>query len=232
MSVLPTQESGQTGNQDLPTPEFSDQPGASSTSADADAIVSKLLPQLEQLIERKVQSTKDKRISQIEKALGGRLDLLAELEEQGVSIPKDVRTEMQIRELQERINQPASEQPAPARDTGLSHPKQAVTDAITELQKYELDTNDAAFIELLRGKYANREAFDLKVQQHIVSKLKPQKPASIADVVQAPAKGGAAGNKEETSVLVDKLAQYQKFPSKYKAEIEATKKELEARDWK
>lgn len=92
MSVLPTQESDQTGNQELPTPEFSDQPGASSTSADADAIVSKLLPQLEQLVERKVQSTKDKRIADIEKVLGGRAKILADLEASGVTIPENVRT--------------------------------------------------------------------------------------------------------------------------------------------
>lgn len=88
-------ESGQTGEQDLPTPEFSET-GGSSTSSGADEIVSKLITQLEPLIDRKVQSVKDKRLSKIEKALGGRLGLLAELEEHGVSIPQEVRTEMQI----------------------------------------------------------------------------------------------------------------------------------------
>lgn len=193
MSVLPTQESDPTGEPELPTPTFSDQPGASSTSADADAIVSKLLPQLESIIERKVQSTKDKRISQIEKALGGRLDLLAELESEGVTIPKEVRSELRIRELEERLTQ-AAQQPAPVRDAGPSQPKAAAADAITELQKYELDPNDAGFIEVLRGKYTNREAFDLAVTRYIVAKLRPTKPASPADVVQAPAKGGATND--------------------------------------
>lgn len=96
---------------------------------------------------------------------------------------------MRFKDLEERLTQ-APGQPVPVRDTGLSQQKQAVTDAITELQKYELDPNDTGFIELLRGKYASRDAFDAAVQRHIVGKLKPSKPASVADVVQAPAKGG------------------------------------------
>lgn len=182
-------ESSQPESQELPTPEFSES-GASSTSGGADEIVSKLIekltPVIEQTVDRKVQSTKDKRISKIEKALGGRLDLLAELEEQGVSIPKEVRTEMQIRELQERISQPPA-QPAPVSDNGLSQPKTAVTEAIAELSKFGLDQNDPAFLELLRGRYANRAEFDLKVQRYVVGKLAPPKAANVADVTQAPA---------------------------------------------
>lgn len=182
-------ESSQTGEQELPTPEFSET-GASSTSSGADEIVSKLLPQLEQIIERKVQSTKDKRISDIEKALGGRNKILAELESEGVNIPKEVRTQMQIRELEERLaQQPA--QPAPASVDGSTQQKAAVSEAIAELNRYGLDPNDAGFIELLRGKYANRADFDLKVSRYVVGKLAPPKPANPADVVQAPVKSGA-----------------------------------------
>jgi hypothetical protein len=182
-------ESGQSGEQELPTPSFSDQ-ATSSTSTGADEIVSKLLPQLEQMIERKVQSTKDKRISEIEKALGGRSKILAELEEAGVPITKEVRAEMRIRELEERLTQPPT-QPAQAVDAGPSTQKAAVTDAIAELSKYGLSSNDPGFIELLRGKYQNRDAFDKAVLGHIVQKIAPPKPANPADVVQAPARGGA-----------------------------------------
>jgi hypothetical protein len=182
-------ESDQSGEQELPTPSFSDQV-TSSTSTGADEIVSKLLPQLEQIIERKVQSVKDKRISEIEKALGGRSKILAELEEAGVPITKEVRAEMRIRELEERLTQPPT-QPAQAVDAGPSTQKAAVTDAIAELSKYGLSSNDPGFIELLRGKYQNRDAFDKAVLGHIVQKIAPPKPANPADVVQAPARGGA-----------------------------------------
>jgi len=178
-------ESSQSGEQELPTPSFSDS-GASSTSSGADEIVSKLLPQLEQIIERKVQSTKDKRISEIEKVLGGRDKILAELEASGVEIPKDVRSELRMRDLEERLTQ-QTQQPASKRDDGSSTQKVAVTEAIAELNKYGLDSNDAGFIGLLRGKYANRAEFDLAVTKHVVSKLAPQQPPSPAGMVQSPA---------------------------------------------
>lgn len=178
-------ESSPLESQELPTPEFSDK-GDSSTSSGADEIVSKLLAQLEPLIDKKVQSTKDKRISQIEQVLGGRSKILAELESEGVSIPKEVRTQMEIRELREQIaQQPA--QPAEVRDTGLSQPKTAVTEAIAKLQQYGLEANDPGFIEILRGRYANRTEFDNKVMSHILTKLAPPKPANVADVTQSPA---------------------------------------------
>jgi hypothetical protein len=204
-------ESSQPGEQgDLPTPEFSES-GASSTSSGADEIVSKLLPQLEQIIERKVQSTKDKRFSELEKVLGGRSKILAELESEGVTIPKEVRTQMQIRELEERLAG-QSTQPAPVVDNGLSTQKAAVTEAIAELKKYELDANDAGFIELLRGKYANRAEFDLKVSRYVVGKLAPQKPANPADVVQPPARAGAQGS-ADVGDLQAELIKLAKSPS-------------------
>jgi len=181
--------SGQPGEVELPTPSFSE-PDVSQKSTDADEIVSKLTPILEQLVERKVQSTKDKRLSKIEKVLGGRLDLLAELEEAGVEIPKETRTEMRLRELEEQRTQ-SSTQPAPVRVDGSTQQKAAVTEAIAELNKYGLSSDDADFLNLLRGQYSNRAAFDLEVQRHIVKKIAPPKPANPADVVQSPATGKA-----------------------------------------
>lgn len=213
-------ESSQPGEQDLPNPTFSDT-GDSSTSGGADELVSKLTPVIEQIVQRTVQSTKDKRISKIEKALGGRLDLLAELEEQGVPIPKEVRTEMQIRELQDRIAQ-QSTQPAPVRDDGSSQQKAAVTEAIAELQKYGLSSDDPDFLGLLRGKYSNRAAFDLEVQRHIVKKIVPPKPASPADVVQPPVTGGAQPKGKDQLEMeyqkeIAQIAQTQKGDAKIRA---------------
>jgi len=194
MDADQTQESSQPGDAgELPTPSFSGS-GDSSTS-ESDAIVSKLRsalldelkPVIQQTIEKQVQSTKDKRIAKIE----GRLGMLAELEEQGATIPDNLKQEMRFRDLEERLTRPA--QPAQSVDNGLSTQKQAVTDAIAELTKYGLDSNDAGFIELLRGKYANRAEFDLKVQRFVVGKLAPPKPANPADIVQSPVTAGATG---------------------------------------
>lgn len=175
-------ESSQSGEQELPTPSFSDN-GGSSTSSGADEIVSKLLPQLEQIIERKVQSTKDKRISEIEKVLGGRDKILAELEASGVEIPKDVRSELRMRDLEERLTQQTA-QPASKRDDGSSTQRAAVTEAIAELNKYGLDSNDTDFIGLLRGNYKSRAEFDLAVSKHVVNKIAPPPPASPAGMTQ------------------------------------------------
>ena len=201
MAEEPQLESNQPGEAELPTPSFSGS-GDSSPSGGADEIVSKirsalledLKPVIQQTIERQVQSTKDKRIADIEKKMG-RLGLLAELEEQGATIPENLKQEMRFRDLEERLTQ--STQPAQSRDDGSSQQKQAVTEAIAELSKHGLDTNDAGFIQLLRGQYKNRAEFDLAVTRHVVAKLAPQKAASPADVVQAPATGGVAGKSVE-----------------------------------
>lgn len=218
-------ESDPTGNQELPTPEFSEQ-ATSSTSSGADEIVSKLLPHLEQIIERKVQSTKDKRISEIEKVLGGRSKILAELQAAGVEVPKDVLTDMRLRELEEQRTDPTTQRETVS-DNGLSQQRTAVTEAIAELEKYELDQNDSAFLELLRGKYQNRAAFDLAVQRHIVNKLKPTKPANLADVVQAPASArNHSLSDEEREKIAGRLIDLQREPTKNAKEIESLRAQL------
>jgi hypothetical protein len=220
------QVSDPTGEPELPTPSFSE-PGASSPSVSADEIVSKLLAQLKPEVEKMVQSTKDKRISKIEKALGGRDDLLAELEAEGVTVPKEVRAEMRIRELEERLNGQQA-QPVPSSVDGSTQQRTATTEAIATLSKYNLSPNDPAFIELLRGQYPNRDAFDKAVLGHVVGKLAPQPPASPAGVVQAPATTPA---RDDVAGKIARLQELQKAPSKYRAEISQLTKELDAANW-
>lgn len=202
MDANTPQESSQPGEAELPTPSFSGS-GDSSTSDGAEATVSKLRsalleelkPLIRETIEKQVQSTKDKRIAKIE----GRLGMLAELEEQGATIPENLKQEMRFRDLEERLTQPA--QPAERVDNGLSTQKQAVTDAIAKLTEYGLTSNDPAFIELLRGKYQNKDAFDKAVLGHIVTKLAPSKSANPADVVQSPVTAGATSKGVETLAM-------------------------------
>lgn len=219
--------SSQPEPQELPTPEFSEK-GDSSTSTDADVIVSKLTPILEKIVEQKVQSVKDKRFSEIERVLGGRSKVLAELKELGQSVPDNVLSELRLREIEERLSQSPA-QPVQAGVDGSTPQKTAATEAIAELKENGLSENDPAFIELLRGRYSSRAEFDLKVQRYINGKLKPQKPASVADVVQGPA--GSPPAKPDAQVLIAKLQGYQKFPTRYGKEIEETVKQLEAINW-
>jgi hypothetical protein len=214
--------------EELPTPSFSSE-SDSSPSDQSDVIVSKLLPHLEQMIEKKVQSTKDKRFSEIEKVLGGRGKILAELESDGVNISQEVRTKMELRELREQIAG-QSAQPAPAVDNGLSTQKAAVTEAIATLNQYGLSSNDPAFIELLRGKYSSRDAFDKAVLGHVVGKLAPQKPPNPADVVQSPVTSPATVS--DTASKIARLTELQKQPTKYRKEIAELAAELDKAGWK
>ena len=218
-----------TGGQELPTPSFSES-SASPTSTDADALVSKLIAQLEPIIERKVQSQKDKRFSEIEKALGGRSKILAELESEGVTIPKEVRTQMQIRELEERLAGQTN-QPAPVRDDGSSQTKTATAEAIAALKDNGLTTDDPAVIDIFRGRYGSKAEFDLAVQKYINQKLRPPTPANPADVVQSPAASQSSGS-GDVQTKIARLAEMQKQPTRYRAEIAQLTQELDKAGWK
>lgn len=231
--------SGQAGETEgLPTPIFSEQKATSSTSPDADEIVSKILAQLDPLIEKKVQGTKDKRFNRIEKALGGRLDLLAELEGEGVSIDPAVRTQMQIRDLQDRLTQSPNpnDQPAPGTNDGSLDQRTAVTEAIAELTKYDLNSNDPNFIALLRGQYRDRSAFDLAVNRYILEKkvAPTQQPPSPATVVQSAVTSGAVGKRTAADATTaytkerDQIAQTMRGDAKIKALTELKTKYRES----
>lgn len=227
MSDQTPQESGQAESEELPTPSFS-QPDASQTNSDADAIVSKLTPILEQLVDRKVQSVKDKRFSEIEKVLGGRSKLLAELEASGVEISKDVRSELRMRDLEEQLSQQPA-RPTQVSDAGPSQQRQAVTEAVAELTRYGLSSNDPQFIELLRGQYSNPDAFKAKVTGYVLGKVAPQPPPSPAGLVQSPAASTSKGN--DVGPLIAELSVWQKEPTKYKAQIAQRVKDLNERGW-
>lgn len=228
MSDPNTEVSDPTGGQELPTPSFSES-GASPTSTDADALVSKLIAQLEPIIERKVQSQKDKRFSEMEKVLGGRSKILAELESEGVNISKEVRTQMEIRELREQIAQQTS-RPAQERVDGSTSQRTATTEAIAALKDNGLTTDDPAVIDIFRGKYGSRAEFDLAVQKYINQKLRPLKPANPADMVQSPATSQSSSS--NTSQLIAELNEWQKTPSRYREQIKQRVAELDKAGWK
>jgi BMFP domain-containing protein YqiC len=175
----------------LPSPTFDEKSGDSPTSLDAEAIVSQIRNQLakdvQEQVERKFKSATDKRFSKLDK-IGNVADLLADLQNNGVEIPDNLKTEYRIRELEERLES----KPAQAKDDiGVSSQTNAVTDALAEMAKYQLDTNTPEFIALLKGQYRNRDAFDAAVAKHIVGRLAPQKQASPSGAAASAAVGGA-----------------------------------------
>src|SRR3990167_2093247 len=84
---------------ELPIPTLEDSSVVSATSSvDTDALTEAILKKLEPIFDKKMQSTKDKRIAEIEKKM--KLSDFAELEEMGAQIPESVKTEYRFRQLE------------------------------------------------------------------------------------------------------------------------------------
>ena len=82
----------------VPTPVFTEVSAEKPTSAiDVDALVAKTVAALEPLIDKKVQSVKDKRIDQLERRVGR-----ADLEDLGVQLTPEQELRLRIRDLEAR----------------------------------------------------------------------------------------------------------------------------------
>lgn len=169
-----TPESGQEqANQELPIPKFENASADSSTSrTDTDAIAKAVLSQLMPEIEKKLQSTKDKRIAEIEKRLNA--GQFAELEEMGAQIPENVKLEYRLRELEQRTTQPAK---TTSQGSGVQMTAQDVLQVITDLK---LDANDAAVIEALKSPYRNRDHFEASMARLALTRASKQPPSPSA----------------------------------------------------
>lgn len=88
----------ETPNEGATTPQFV-QPSSAKPTSDVDAIVAKAIEKLLPEVDKRIQSQKDRRFSDIEKRLEG-LSQLGQLEEMGVTIPEAVKTEMRLRALE------------------------------------------------------------------------------------------------------------------------------------
>lgn len=85
-----------------PTPVFKEASAAQPTSpVDVDALVAKTVAALEPLIEKKVQSVKDKRIDELQRRVGR-----ADLEDLGVELTPEQELKLRLRDLEARVQQP------------------------------------------------------------------------------------------------------------------------------
>lgn len=123
-----------------------------------------------------------------------------------------------IREIHAKLFGSSSTQPA---GNGPSGAEQAQI-----ISEYKLDGNDP---EVIAAYSLSGDSFRAKIAD-IAYRRATKQPASIASVPAAsvsPSQGGA-----DTNVLISKLSEYQKFPTKHKKEIAELEAELNKRGWK
>jgi hypothetical protein len=175
-------------NQELPTPKFTEaSPVSATSSVDAEALALKVAKILRPDFEKVAQSTKDKRIAQIEKRLG--LGDLAELEELGAQIPDNVKLEYRFRQLESERQKP-DPQPTTSQGSGANLAAQEVSEVV---KKFKLDANDPEVIEALRGTYRNRDHFEVSLAQMALARANRPTPsaanaATISSSPPAPSK--------------------------------------------
>lgn len=217
MSETTTVGGGEQVNEEVPTPKFTETSRDSATSAlDPKEIAKQVAEILRPEFEKTIQSTKDKRIAKLEKAVG-----LAELEELGATIPDHVKAEYRNRELEQRL--------AAMEERGGSAPKQtsqgsgaaAVSEWARIVEEVGLEKNSPEYINLLRGEYRNLDHFEAEAYR-LKKRLdsKPNPTIETSPILDGKKTSAGQGDKES------RLASLQKDPIKNRKEIAELEKDL------
>jgi hypothetical protein len=227
MTDTPKPEGGQEQvSQELPTPKFT---GASADSATSSVDTTALAKEVAKLImpefQKMAQSTKDKRIADIEKQMS-RLGLsdLAELEGMGAQIPDNVKQEFRFRQLESQRQTPeAPSQTSTSQGSGANLTAQDVSEAV---RQYQLDANTPEVLEVLRGTYRNRDHFEATLARVALARSnKPTPtPAESASLQSQPPAGKMAADVADQKY--GELGRLLKEPSRNASKIESLKKEL------
>lgn len=173
MSNVENQESApeSTGAEELPVPTISENSVDKQTSgSDTDAIVAKIIEQLDPLISKKVQSTKDKRIAGLERKVET-LSQIEQLESMGVQISDDVKTKMRLQQLEDMLSGSQSQPVSQGSGTKLT-----TDDVSRTIADFALDANDPEVIEALRGTYRNKDHFTAEMGKLALQQYKKPKP--------------------------------------------------------
>jgi hypothetical protein len=222
--------SGESQDSGVPTPTFSENPASptSGLSPEAVAELSKaLLPQIEDVIDRKFKSTTDKRFSQLEKGKSALKDVLAELKAQGIEIPKDVERDYALRDY---IDQAVSERTVPQKvDNGMSTQTAGATgqfDALSVVKTLNLETTDADVINLLKGSYQNHFQFEAEAAKLALRKLTKPAPSGAGSPPMMGGNGATELSDADKAAKFAKLDELYKTPTQKAAEIKVLEKEL------
>jgi hypothetical protein len=174
VSGEPVKDSG------LPQPTFQDKVPASSPSAltpdQIKAFSDALKPVIEEVVERKVQSSKDKRFSTLERGESVMREVLATLKSQNVAIPRELEQELQLKDyIDQRLAGVA-----PAGDKSMSGAganQSGNFNVVEELNSLGLSTNDQDVVKLAGGVYRNADHFRAEARLLALKKAKPSSPS-------------------------------------------------------
>jgi hypothetical protein len=190
-----------TGGTESPTSSPSGSQQGQHLSPDVSALVKEVTELKKEL--RGIQKGTDKRFERQD----SNIKRILELKEQGLN-ESQIQRELVLDRLIGTQDAP------PAEPVGNEAGRQApdVESAFRTVEEYNLSQNDPDFIALLRqSSKMDKAAFDTKVKDFVLGKVKPQKPANPADVIQSPATRGAQG--VDVGRLSAELNQLYKNPS-------------------
>jgi hypothetical protein len=206
-----------TGGQEQPTSAPSGGQGQQLSNVDA------LVKQIEELGKqvRGLQKGTDKRFERQE----SNIKRILELREAGMN-ESQIERELWI---DQQIKGHDAPPPSPAGSGTEGGQAPSIESAFKTVEEYGLSANDPDFINLIR-KSGNMNDFDAQVKEYVLGKVKPPKPANLADVVQSPVK--TAATSDDSAAKIAKLSQLQKQPTKNKAEIDQLAAELDKAGWK
>lgn len=219
METADVTESGSVDGADTPPVDQTSQQNDSETPSpvDVEALAKALMPTIEEIVDRKTQSVKDKRIQSLENAVGGFESQLAEFKDltsKGLS-EEDALWRMRI-ESQLKMNEaPPEEQPGSQSTPAASVETQAILKALglaensPEVTKILRDTNDTA---------AQLVAF--------VELTKSQTPAEPNPAAVQPSGGGDSVS-QSADAIAEQLTEAQKDPVKNLVQIRALTAELD-----
>jgi hypothetical protein len=190
-------------------------------SPDVDALMKRLDDQ-DKLI-RGLQKGIDKRFERQD----GNIKRILELKEQGLD-ERGIERELLLDSLIAGQRQDAP----PPTPEGNERQGQAadVESAFKVLEEYSLPQNDPDFIALVRqSSRMDKTAFEAKVKDFVLGKVKPPKSANPADVVQPPARSGAQGvNVDQLNAELSRLAVTPSAPGAMQRMVEIQKQLREA----
>lgn len=184
-------ESGQSFGEDAPTSETSNTGGQQTSTVDAEAIAKALMPVLEPWLERKLQSTKDRRFSQIERKLestDGALARFAELVKGGMTpdqAQERLKFESAIEWVEQQRNQPArgseTSEPKPAR--GNAGGAQAIDEAAQFLKEAGL-SEDPEWVKMASEGFTSSHEAVKAATNLIIRRMLKGRNANPAAVIQ------------------------------------------------
>lgn len=191
-----------------------------SSGFDAEA----MLKQLEPLIEKKVQSVKDRRIAELEKTVSGFQPVLERFK--GI-VPdeklREIQKDLEFEDMKRRVY---GENPTSASEVGSQKSAAAVT-AESVLLKAGVTANDPAIAKWIQEN-GTEDLVSLAVFAGKQSTLATQKPdASVAPVMDNSKTTSTSLSKDEVERKSGELRNMYKSPSKYREQIKALEKELD-----